>query len=39
MKKTYLPAQIDVVLLQDEDVLKVSGFDPNNGTSDSKGWT
>ena len=39
MKKQYLPVQIDVVILQSEDVLKVSSFDPNEGTSDSNGWT
>ena len=40
MKKTYLPAQVEIVLLETDDVLKVSNtFDPNEGTSDSLGWT
>lgn len=40
MKKQYLPAQVEIVVLEDVDVLKVSGdFDPNEGTSDGSGWT
>lgn len=45
MKKKYLPAEVEIVVLKTEDVLKVSnpadldnpGFDPENGGS--AGWT
>lgn len=40
MKKTYLPAGIDITVLDTEDVLTTSGsFNPNDGKSDSAGWT
>ena len=40
MKKAYLPAELEIVLLETDDVLTVSSeFNPGDGKSDSAGWT
>lgn len=40
MKKTYLPARIEITVLETDDVLTTSElFNPNDGKSDETGWT
>ena len=42
MKKTYMPAEVEIIVLETEDVLKVSNtdddFDINDGKYDEDGW-
>ena len=40
MKKVYEPAKIEIAVLLTDDILTVSDtFDPEDGKSDSAGWT
>ena len=41
MKKQYVPAEVEIVVLETADVLSVSDptFDPDNGNHNQGGWT
>ena len=40
MKKAYMPAEIEITILETDDVLQTSEiFNPEDGKSDDAGWT
>ena len=39
MKKTYMPAEVEIIVLDTEDILKTSStFNPEDGKYDENGW-
>ena len=41
MKKTYMPAEVEIIVLDTEDILTTSpgtDFDVDDGTYDENGW-